>query len=545
MPFLDESVAQLSQRDRTAILLRFYERQSFSAIGRPLGLTEESARKRVARAVEKLRQRFARRGVPAPSAAITASLTTHAVRSAPQTLASAALHAVSAGASPPAALLARQSLAQLHRKLLARILLIPTAAAIVILPAVFIYFAATHQVPAQQPAHIARNAPPPSTAPVGAATPINMPMADLIAHIKSSESQFQNLYIRDFETTVDVLPRGANAWQPTPMGSSGSAWYDATPAGKTRIYFAKTVMRWEPFSGQKPGAPDQYVAQSIDMSWDGKEGHEIELGGTSIKNDKPDLTRLVVSNTAMLRTQMPTFLDSPYTRYDTGIAYTLQYRITDEDLSWPRRPRVTLSDYIAKALHFKQPPELAKQTINGFDTIRLQWTGPGNLSTVAYWLSPAHNYAIVKYQYTLRPPIATRDEGFDVFEFKQIAPGVFFPLRAQAIRDMPGPTPQYYRYTYKAADAVANDPKFDPAIFTAKFPQGYFVSSDAEQHASFVVREDATLQEVPLHTALPRVKRLPATRPDADKSTALPTQIEPFPTRPRNPATLPTTHPEL
>ena len=48
--------------DRSAILLRFYERKSFAEVGEALGMQEEAARKRVSRATEKLRLIMRQRG---------------------------------------------------------------------------------------------------------------------------------------------------------------------------------------------------------------------------------------------------------------------------------------------------------------------------------------------------------------------------------------------------------------------------------------------------------------------------------------------------
>src|SRR5665811_2328496 len=53
-PLLDEAINELSEADRTAILLRFFEQQDFRAVGRALGSNEDAARMRVTRALEKL-----------------------------------------------------------------------------------------------------------------------------------------------------------------------------------------------------------------------------------------------------------------------------------------------------------------------------------------------------------------------------------------------------------------------------------------------------------------------------------------------------------
>src|SRR6266478_3609138 len=62
-PHLDQAVASLSEADRSAILLRFYEKLPLRKVGERLGIGEEAAKKRVSRAVEKLRAFLDRRGV--------------------------------------------------------------------------------------------------------------------------------------------------------------------------------------------------------------------------------------------------------------------------------------------------------------------------------------------------------------------------------------------------------------------------------------------------------------------------------------------------
>jgi RNA polymerase sigma factor (sigma-70 family) len=56
---LDRALAKLGGKDRTAVLLRYYERKTLAEVGQVLGISEEAARKRVDRAVEKLRVRVA------------------------------------------------------------------------------------------------------------------------------------------------------------------------------------------------------------------------------------------------------------------------------------------------------------------------------------------------------------------------------------------------------------------------------------------------------------------------------------------------------
>jgi len=102
-PSLDQAMADLNKTDQAALVLRFFSNKSLLEVGQALGLSEEAARKRVGRAVEKLRTLFARRGVQVSSAALVSVLTANVVQSAPAGLAaslsSSAVTAASTGGS--------------------------------------------------------------------------------------------------------------------------------------------------------------------------------------------------------------------------------------------------------------------------------------------------------------------------------------------------------------------------------------------------------------------------------------------------------------
>ena len=85
-PVLDEVMHQLQETDREAILLRYFENRPFADIGARCGLNENAARMRVERALEKLRNLLARRGVTTV-AALASVISAHAVQVAPASLA--------------------------------------------------------------------------------------------------------------------------------------------------------------------------------------------------------------------------------------------------------------------------------------------------------------------------------------------------------------------------------------------------------------------------------------------------------------------------
>ncbi|MBN9691847.1 MAG: sigma-70 family RNA polymerase sigma factor [Verrucomicrobia bacterium] len=83
---LDEALAELSEPDRTAILLRFFEGLSHSEVGRRLGTAPNAARMRVARALDSLRNSLERRGIASTAGALGSFLAAHAVEPAPSGL---------------------------------------------------------------------------------------------------------------------------------------------------------------------------------------------------------------------------------------------------------------------------------------------------------------------------------------------------------------------------------------------------------------------------------------------------------------------------
>ena len=72
-PVLDEALNCLSDDDRNAIVLRYFQQQDVRTVGEALGTTESAAQKRLGRALEKLRGLISRRGVAVASSAALAT----------------------------------------------------------------------------------------------------------------------------------------------------------------------------------------------------------------------------------------------------------------------------------------------------------------------------------------------------------------------------------------------------------------------------------------------------------------------------------------
>jgi RNA polymerase sigma factor (sigma-70 family) len=139
-PLLDDVMHELNTRDREAVLLRYFERQPLANVSARLGLSENTARMRVERALDKLRAALARRGVTSTVAALAGVLTERAVCVAPLALAEhvshAALATAAAGGGVGAGVL--NYLASTQAKLLAGAAATALVAGLLVLPRLFL-----------------------------------------------------------------------------------------------------------------------------------------------------------------------------------------------------------------------------------------------------------------------------------------------------------------------------------------------------------------------------------------------------------------------
>lgn len=106
-PRLDEAMALLSETDRDAVVLRFFENKSLREVGAALGVSDDAAQKRLSRAVERLRSLLSPRDRPLTGSALVAALAAGAIQSAPTGLATT----LAAGALSHALLIPSTSIA--------------------------------------------------------------------------------------------------------------------------------------------------------------------------------------------------------------------------------------------------------------------------------------------------------------------------------------------------------------------------------------------------------------------------------------------------
>jgi RNA polymerase sigma factor (sigma-70 family) len=100
---IDQAMDQLKEKDREVMLLRFFQGLSFGEVGARLNLSENTARMRTERALEKLRFHLGKRGITS-TAALAGLLTSQSLVAAPVGLAASVT--TTALAAPPISALA-------------------------------------------------------------------------------------------------------------------------------------------------------------------------------------------------------------------------------------------------------------------------------------------------------------------------------------------------------------------------------------------------------------------------------------------------------
>jgi RNA polymerase sigma factor (sigma-70 family) len=98
-PVIEDAMHELDDKDRHAVLLRFFQNKSLNEVGVALNLTENAARMRVDRALERLRGKLARRGITTTASALSVVITANAVQAAPAGFAATISAAAIAGSA--------------------------------------------------------------------------------------------------------------------------------------------------------------------------------------------------------------------------------------------------------------------------------------------------------------------------------------------------------------------------------------------------------------------------------------------------------------
>lgn len=212
-PLLDDALISLKPEEREAIVLRFFSERTFSEIGKTVQLSEEAARKRVDRALEKLHAVLIRRGVTSTVAALGTALTAAGLDSAPTGLAVKVAGVALTEAAAPVAVSA-----------LASVFWPATAAAVLIVGALVLV-----------PQHRTNDAAAAAITSQEAST--RAAVIALEAENRKLASELANAKAVATERETPVRPLDARPVTPVPRRP--------TPAGKTVLISPDGTLRWE------------------------------------------------------------------------------------------------------------------------------------------------------------------------------------------------------------------------------------------------------------------------------------------------------------
>lgn len=96
-PLLDEALNCLGEKEHDAVVLRFFDGKELKHVGAAMGTTEDGARMRVNRGLERLREFFTKKGVTLSTTAIAGAVAANSVQAAPTGLAAAISSAALSG----------------------------------------------------------------------------------------------------------------------------------------------------------------------------------------------------------------------------------------------------------------------------------------------------------------------------------------------------------------------------------------------------------------------------------------------------------------
>ncbi len=128
-PVIDAAIDELPESDRAAVVLRFLDQRAFAEIGAVLRVSEDAARMRTERALDKLRVALSRRGITSTGAALGALVGSQPILAAPAGLAaSIATHALATLGTSAVAVGTTAVLSAMSLKLVATVSLTAVAA---------------------------------------------------------------------------------------------------------------------------------------------------------------------------------------------------------------------------------------------------------------------------------------------------------------------------------------------------------------------------------------------------------------------------------
>jgi RNA polymerase sigma factor (sigma-70 family) len=228
-PLLDDAMGRLDEKERNAVVLRFFENRTPQEVAAALKLNEATARKRVSRALEKVRKFFTKRGVISTTAVIAGAISAHSVQAAPAALAnSATAVAIAKGtmAGGSTLTLVKATLIAMKTK---TITVASIAAAVILGTGTYIAFKSLHRKPAPA-ATVLRDTLPIKLDNADFKDPRASLVASLLLGRDTNRDKFLNEIDPNTRRTADSAPAGHIKCLVAPTSPGSADYLDSLPS---------------------------------------------------------------------------------------------------------------------------------------------------------------------------------------------------------------------------------------------------------------------------------------------------------------------------
>jgi RNA polymerase sigma-70 factor (ECF subfamily) len=439
---VDASMLRLSAMDREVIVRRYLQGESLADVAAAVGMSENTAGRRVARALAKLRKMVAGRGVHASSSVIAAVAGEQALVHAP---ASAVAGVVSATAAPQVAVLSN---AVLTGMLVMKAIKIGVVAAAVMA----VCAGAWVEVRAwAQPAATQAQATAP-TDPALTVTSVLEENSDTLLQNQLALFEKERFKIK----TVQVDAR-VRQWRESPSEKQlvesllieGRAWVETTPPRRSRI----EVSRYRD-AGAQAGNDAAPREQSFVEVWDGEKtrllyGPPLSPPAAAVRSERQPIQDLLAGSDFSLQ-----LLHGP----------SLLHNQTPGPHPLARE---SFYGYVvtARRVMLQGDKEAVEFSMNPPRQDKVQQT---------FWLDPQRGHALLGARRIYTAPEVPRTETVVVDTLEEVAPGIFFPKTAHSATWDPKTGAVTSRTEFEARQVVVNQ-LIPENTFDLAFPSGVAV----------------------------------------------------------------------
>ncbi|HEX4052633.1 MAG TPA: hypothetical protein VHX86_00065 [Tepidisphaeraceae bacterium] len=298
-------------------------------------------------------------------------------------------------------------------------------------------------------------------------------LATIARGIAINQDSLRNLEIKHFILKEEQRPSDTAEWEPIKQTVEGNAWYDGLPNSKVRIQITRRISEWQ--NGLAP-----WIEQQQDVGYDGQMGRVV-----NIRSGPPG--RLSDCNTAQLLPGVPVQIHDAIQPYADGTAFCLNY------FSIPDTKNRSLAKIFSDAARLGAKWPIQWETIYGVKTIKVT-DGTPAYGGFLFWFDPNAGYALRKFQSEYRLPgkdwVLQRE--MEIPDLIEAGKGFWFPSRAICIQPYYGKFGWQIRLSYHVEKVIANNPSFDPHVFTVPFPPNYFVSDEVNGGSFYTKSAKAT-----------------------------------------------------